>query len=131
MIEGDDAVAFGQRRLADVIQTHAGDGLRGRERGQGLAGVDVARRGDRLDARGADDVGAGEIVTLHDRVVVAVDGTGVERNAHAKRLGRPQTLQTIAVSASRKSSAKASASATPAKTKKRPSPAVWVERTPA
>ena len=84
VVRRKDPVALRKRDLADVLAGELPDLLHGREGGELLAAIDLAGRGDRLDARGATDVRPDEIEVTGHRVDASVDRAGMQRDPHVQ-----------------------------------------------
>src|SRR5262249_50814008 len=81
VIGGESAVSFGEWGLTDVVTREFFYALRGGERGEGLARINLPGRCDRLDACRAADMRAGITRLLSHRIDTRVNGAGVQCDA--------------------------------------------------
>ena len=82
------SIAFCQGSLADVVAGEFFNALRGGQRGERLARVNLSGRRDGFDARRAADVRAGETWLSGNRIDAGVNRPGMQRDAQIDGLGK-------------------------------------------
>src|SRR5262245_47614169 len=81
----ESAESLGHGDQLDVIAGELGDALSGRQGGEAVAGVDLARRSDRLDARGPADVRARVADLPCHGILAAMYGSRVQSDTDVER----------------------------------------------
>ena len=81
MIRRIDPVALGQWRSTDIMAVELAHPCRRRQRGECLAGNDLALRRDRLDPRRVAGVRANAVSTFGHRIIAEVNRPGVQPDA--------------------------------------------------
>ena len=115
-VQGNDAGMFRQRDPSHVLTGEALHPLGGGQGRKLLAGVNLSRRGNGLNAGRPHNVGAGIFQLLEDRLFVTVNRPGVKGDAQIEFLGNPLACQSVPETRSRSWRAKLPPSCTEAKT---------------
>src|SRR5439155_10945587 len=78
VVDRQCAITFGHRRLPNVIATEIANALGGSECGESFARINLTRRRDRFDSRGATDVRPAVVPPSGDRIVKFVNRPSVQ-----------------------------------------------------